>query len=304
MSSRIQIGNLLVEAGIISMLTLERALEVQKKCGRRLGTLLRDMGIVTEEEVLKALAQQCNIRTVGNFAGQNFPKELLDLVPARLALEKLIFPLKHHEKMLAIATLDPFDAATFNYLADQTGMKIYLALATKDEIFAAIKRHYMIGRWANSGRQEILLIDPSPIVTNFLQKALDKEGYEVLVSHDGIDGLKLAFSHHPDLIICDLMMPRMDSYTFMHALKAHSETTDIPVILLSAKISAEEEQNALKAGFVDYIIKPAMPIRVLVSIKKVLAPRENMDRATTRNTSPVTAKTGSPRQRRYFTRSF
>src|SRR6266567_3747335 len=100
MASRIQIGNLLVEAGIISVKTLERALQLQKGSGKRLGMLLREMGIVTEEEVLEALARQCNLRTVRNFAGHDFPKALLDLVPARLALEKLIFPLKQHERML------------------------------------------------------------------------------------------------------------------------------------------------------------------------------------------------------------
>lgn len=283
MTSRIKIGDLLVEAGIISVKTLERALELQKGCsGKRLGTLLREMGIVTEEEVLEALARQCRLRTVRNIAGNIFPKALLDLVPVRLALEKLVFPLKQHQGMLAIATLDPFDHATFDYLAEKTGMKIYLALATRDEIVAAIRRHYLVGKWATSGRRNILLMDPSPVVTKFLQAPLEREGYEVLVAHDGVEGLKQAFFHHPDLILCELTMPRMDGYTFMQALKAHPETNALPIILLSAKISAEEEHRALKAGFVDFICKPAMPIRVLVRIKKALAMARNGEQADLR----------------------
>ncbi len=271
MASKAQIGNLLVEAGIISVKTLERVLQVQHGSGKRLGTLLRDMGIVTEEEVVGALARQCNLRTVRNFADQKFPKELLGLVPARLALEKLIFPLKHHQGMLAIAALDPFDRATFDELAKRTGMRIYLALATRDDIVAAIRKHYLVGRWATSGRQSVLLIDPSLVVTKLLQHALEKEGYELFVAHDGVEGLKLAFSRHPDLILCDLMMPRMDSYTFMHAVRAHPDTAGIPVILLSAKVSCEEEQRALEAGFANFIAKPAMPIRVIVAVKRALA---------------------------------
>jgi CheY-like chemotaxis protein len=295
MASRIQIGNLLVEAGIISVKTLERALQLQKGSGKRLGTLLRDMGIVTEEEVLAALARQCNLRTVRNFAEQSFPKALLDLVPAHLALEKLIFPLKQFERMLAIATLDPFDQPTFDSLAEKTGMGIYLALSTRDNIVAAIKKHYIVGKWAAGGRQRVLLIDPSPVVTQFLQTPLEKEGYEVLIANDGIEGLKLAFSLHPDLILCDLMMPRMDGYTFMHAVKTHPETTHIPMILLSAKISTEEEDHALKAGFAGFIGKPAMPIRVLFKIKKALATAGNMEQATGQAATPALPKTASVR---------
>ncbi|HYS43208.1 MAG TPA: response regulator [Geobacteraceae bacterium] len=300
MATRIQMGNLLVEAGIISVKTLERALQLQKGSGKRLGTLLRDMGIVTEEEVLEALARQCNLRTVRNLAEQSFPKALLDLVPARLALEKLIFPLKQYQEMLAIATLDPFDQPTFDSLAGKTGMGIYLALATRDDIVAAIKKHYLVGRWAAGGKQKVLLIDPSPVVTQFLQTPLEREGYEVLLAQDGIEGLKLAFSHHPDLILCDLMMPRMDGYTFMHAVRTHPETTDIPLILLSAKISTEEEDHALKAGFTDFIGKPAMPIRVLVKIKKALATAGNMEQGTGQAAPPAMPKTASARGRSVY----
>ncbi len=292
------IGNLLVKAGIISVKTLERALEMQKKSGKRLGSLLSDMGFVNEEEVLDALARQCNLRTIRNFARQDFPKELLELVPPRLALEKLIFPLKHHQGMLAIATLDPFDLDTFDSLAKRTGMKIYLALATRDDIFAAIRQHYNVGKWATGGRKIILLIEPSQVVTDLLQVPLQKEGYEVLVAHDGVEGLKLAFTRHPDLILCDLAMPRMDGYMFMHALQAHPETTAIPVILMSSRVSTEEEHRALKAGFVDVIGKPAMPIRVIVCVKRALAFTESKQQAGSPGDSPAELTPASPRSRK------
>ena len=269
MAPRTQLGYLLVDAGIISIKTLDRALEMQKGSGKRIGALLQEMGIVSEEEVVESLAKQCNLRTVRNFAGQNFPRELLSLVPAKLALEKTIFPLKQHQGMLAIATLDPFDNATFDYLAGKTGMKIYLALATRGDIFAAINKHYLNGKWKRGARQKVLLIDSSQIVVKLLEPALAQEGYDVFVEFDGVDGLKSAYTHHPDIIICDLMMPRMDGYTFLQALQAHPDTTDIPVILMSSKASTEEEHRALKAGFNDFIWKPAMPIRVLARIRKV-----------------------------------
>ncbi len=280
MATKNQIGNLLVEAGIISVKTLERALEMQRGSGKRLGALLKEMGLVTEEEVIEALARQCDLRTARNFADLSYPKELLDLVPAKLAVEKLIFPLKHHDRMLSIATLDPFDRDTLDNLAKETGMEVHLALATRDDIFAAIRKHYLKGKLVKGSRQKILLLDPSPVVTSFLRGELEKEGYEVFVAYDGVDGLKLAFSHHPDIVVCDLAIPRMDGYHFMHALKAHPDMTDIPVILMSAKTSTEEEHRALKAGFVDFIGKPAMPIRVLAKIQKAFTVAERGRRVT------------------------
>jgi CheY-like chemotaxis protein len=271
MASKSQIGGLLVKAGIISVKTLERALEMQKGSGKRLGAFLKEMGLVTEEEVIEALATQCGLRTVRNFADQHLPRELLDLVPAQLAVERLIFPLKGREGMLTIATLDPFDHATFDHLAKETGMQINLALATRDDIFAAIGKHYLKEKPADSSRRKILLLDPSPAVTSFLKGDMEKEGFEVIFAHDGIDGLKLAFSRHPDIVVCDLMMPRMDGYHFMRALKAHPEMADIPVILMSVRTSTDEEHRALKAGFVDFIGKPAMPVRVLARIERALS---------------------------------
>jgi CheY-like chemotaxis protein len=173
--------------------------------------------------------------------------------------------------MLALATLDPFDRPTFDALAEMTGMQIYLALATRDDIVAAIKKHYVVGRWATSGSKKVLIVDPSPVVTQLLHPHLEKEGYEVLVAHDGIEGLKLTFSHHPDVVLCDLATPRLDGYTFMHAINTHSETTGIPVILLSTKVSPEEEIQALEAGFAAFVGKPVVPIRVVVAIKRTLA---------------------------------
>jgi CheY-like chemotaxis protein len=295
MESKVMIGNLLVEAGIISVKTLERSLELQIGTGKRLGALLRDMGLVSEEEVMEALARQCNLRTVRNFAEQAFPRELLDLVPAKLALEKIIFPLKKFQDVLALATLDPFDQETFKRVAAMTGMMIYPVLATRDDIVLAVKRNYAVGRWSQGGRQRILLVDPSPIVTDFLKAPLEKEGYHLFIAHDGVDGLKLAFTSQPDLVVCDQMMPRMDSYMFISALKTRPATKKVPVILLSSKNSGEEENFARRAGFVDNVVKPAMPIRLLASIKKALAPGKESGDPSVGNSSRPAEQTSSQR---------
>jgi CheY-like chemotaxis protein len=271
MESRKQIGNLLVDAGIISVKTLERALKIQKGSGKRLGELLREMGIVTDEEVTEALACQLKLRTVKNFADLAFPDDLLDLVPASMAFEKLIFPLKYYDRTLAIATFDPFDNETFTQLARKTGMRIYLVLSTKEDITAAVEKHYRLRERVAIHKQRILLIDDSPVFAKVLSTALTKEGYEVLVTEDGIEGLKLALSHHPDLILCDLFMPRMDGYNFIMAVRNCNEIAKIPVILVTSKASMEEENHALKAGFIDFIGKPILPAKIIARVQSTLA---------------------------------
>ena len=268
MERSMRIGDLLVEAGIITVKTLERALAMQKGSGKRLGALLKEMGIVTEEEVIEALARQCNLKTVSNFAQRPYHRELLDLIPRQTAMERLIFPLQRYDGILSVAILDPFDTDTIGALVEKTGMRIYPVLATRNDICAAIRKHYGKGNLDRNSGQKVLLVDPSAVIAKIYESALAREGYEVLLATDGIAGLKVAFARHPDLVLCDRMVQRMDSYNFMHALRAHPETASIPAVLMGSKPSAEEQQSALEAGFTDFIGKPATPMHLVGRIRK------------------------------------
>jgi CheY-like chemotaxis protein len=267
-----RIGDLLVEAGIITVKTLMRALEMQRESDKRLGVLLMELKIVTEVEVLEALAQQCGLKIVRNFAGRSFYGGLLKLVPHRLAMSKIIFPLKLNRETLTIATLDPFDHETFALLAEKNGLNIHRRLATRDDILDAIHNHYAMDPRMHSNRKKILVVDPSPIITRYLQSNLEKHDFEVQAAHDGIAGLKSAYFHHPDLVICDLKMPRMDAYMYLFALKAHPDLTRTPVILMAARADSAEEQQALNSGFADFISKPTLPGRVIDMVGKILSP--------------------------------
>jgi CheY-like chemotaxis protein len=291
MNSRTRIGDLLVEAGIISVKTLERALALQKVSGKRLGALLREMGIVTEEEVIEALARQCDLKVVKDFARQQFPKKLLDLVPKRLAVERIVFPLKRYKGILSVAILDPFDKATIDTLIESTGMRIYPMLATRDEICSAIERHYGGEHRETSCCKTILIVDPSQKIGKMFETALVREGFEVLIATDGIDGLKVAFTRRPRMILCDSLIPRMDSLNFLHALKAHPETASVPVILMGSRPGKEEEKNALNEGFDDFIGKPATPMHLAARVKNLFSLSETNasppEKDVTRGRQPV-----------------
>ena len=270
MAEKKQLGDLLVEAGIITVKTLERVLERQKGSGKRLGIMLEEMGVITDEELVDALAKQFGFKTVKGFSLATFPRDLLDMVPEDLAVQKQLFPIKEKDGMLAIAVTDPFDNDTFDFIAKKSGKKVFPVLATRKEVGEAIKKSYLLGKVASEDRIRVLVVDDSQPIATIIQVALQKEGFDVEVGHDGLEGLKMAMSNKPDLIICDSVMPRMDGYGLMRAIKGNPAIEDIPMILLTSKASGEDEQKALEMGFIDFIPKPVQPIRVVSRVKRAL----------------------------------
>jgi CheY-like chemotaxis protein len=264
------LGDILVEAEIISKKTLERALVRQKEGKVRLGVVLEEMGVITEDELAEALGAQFNFKTVKNFINQSFPQELLDLLPSDFAMKKLVFPLKQKDHMLAVAITDPFDMETMEMLSRITGFQIIPVISTRREILDAISKNYLKSTIRSETTDTILIVEDSPAVAAVIEAALAKEGYTVIVACDGLEGLKMAISERPLLIVTDSIMPRMDGYGMLRALKANPMTTEIPVIMLTSKASSEEEQKALEFGFIDFIPKPVQPIRVISRVKRVL----------------------------------
>lgn len=263
------LGDILVEAEIISKKTLERALERQKLEKKRLGVILEDMGVITEEELTEALSKQFNFKTIKNFVGHSYPQELLELLPSDFAMKKLVFPLKTKDSMLAVAISDPFDLETMEMLSRITGLQIIPVLATRKEILDAISVHYLKSS-SSEGGEAILVAEDSLPVATLIQIALVKEGYKVLLAADGLEALKIAMAERPKLIITDSVMPRMDGYGLLRAIKANPMTSDIPIIMLTSKASTEDEQKALEFGFSDFIPKPVQPVRVVSRVKHIL----------------------------------
>lgn len=268
MSDKKQLGDLLVEAGIITVKTLERALVRQKGSGKRLGQVLEEMGVITGDELIDALSKQFSFKTVKGFAEYTFPPELLALVPQDIAVQKLAFPIKQKDNMVALAINDPFDVETIEFISKKNGVQIIPVLATRQELLTAIEKHYLHGKVKDTQRQKILVVEDTPPVATIIQVALLKEGYDVLLAGDGVEGLKTAVAEKPDLIICDSVMPRMDGFSLMRAVRANPIIVDTPMILLTSKATGEDEQRALEAGFIDFIAKPVQPIRIVTRVRR------------------------------------
>ena len=119
-----------------------------------------------------------------------------------------------------------------------------------------------------------LIVDDNPANVHELSKALIG-GYEVICATSGAKALRLASEHLPDIILLDVMMPAMDGYEVCVRLKGLPETSDIPVIFVTARDDAESETRGLDLGAVDFITKPINPAIVRARVRNHLSRRRN-----------------------------
>lgn len=119
-------------------------------------------------------------------------------------------------------------------------------------------------------RGRILVVDDEIYIVHILDFSLGMEGYEVVTALDGEQALAKAKEHRPDLIVLDIMMPKMDGYETCKALKEDPDTSAIPVILLSAKGRNSDQQAGYDVGAEDYITKPFSPRKLVDRINEML----------------------------------
>jgi DNA-binding response OmpR family regulator len=118
--------------------------------------------------------------------------------------------------------------------------------------------------------KKILVIDDLPENVFILQDRLTQDGYEVITSYDGNDGIQKAKDHLPDLILLDVMMPEIDGFEVCRILVNDEKTKHIPIILVTAKAGAEDTREGLEAGAFDYIKKPFNRVELMARVKSAL----------------------------------
>ena len=117
---------------------------------------------------------------------------------------------------------------------------------------------------------KILVVDDEIYIVHILDFSLGMEGYQVLTALDGEQALEKARAEHPDLIVLDIMMPKLDGYETCKALKSDANTRNIPVILLSAKGRNVDQKVGFEVGADDYITKPFSPRKLVERINAIL----------------------------------
>ncbi|HEX5281866.1 MAG TPA: response regulator [Micropepsaceae bacterium] len=132
----------------------------------------------------------------------------------------------------------------------------------------ALPVHTALGKLARAEPQQgrILFADDNADLRSYTGRLLRQAGYEVMLSEDGAAALDAAGKHAPDLIVTDVMMPRMDGFALLKALRERPDLHDVPVILLSARAGEEARTEGLVAGADDYLTKPFSASELLARI--------------------------------------
>ncbi len=117
----------------------------------------------------------------------------------------------------------------------------------------------------------VMLVDDSDVLRKITVFNLKKHGYDVVEATNGEEALqKLSEGVKPNLMLLDIMMPKMDGFTVLKNLKENDEWKDIPVIVLTAKGGEEDEQTAMSLGATMVMTKPFSPVQLIQEVKKVI----------------------------------
>jgi two-component system, cell cycle response regulator DivK len=122
----------------------------------------------------------------------------------------------------------------------------------------------------SAGDRKILLVEDNEMNRDMLKRRLERKGYRVAVAVDGRQGLEMAGSESPDLILMDMSLPEIDGWEAARRLKGNPASARIPVIALTAHAMAGDRQKALEAGCDDYDTKPIDLPRLLEKIEALL----------------------------------
>lgn len=119
--------------------------------------------------------------------------------------------------------------------------------------------------------RKILLVDDSETILQMEQLILAKEPYELLVARDGVEGVARALQDNPDLILMDVVMPRMGGFEALRQLRADQRTRTVPIVMVTTKAEADSIETGYASGCNDYIVKPIDSMELIAKVRDLLA---------------------------------
>ena len=267
MELRKKLGEIFVEQDILCPKVVERVVAISKNLDKRFGNVLEEMGLITGEELANALAIQFKCRTIFDFAKNSFSQQLLNIIPAEVAMQNMLFPLKLENKRLGLALADPTNSRIVDNIAANNNVSVVPFVSTHKEISRAICKHYYRMDVMEHSKQTVLVAEDDKTILALLVNILAKN-YQVFSAIDGMEAFKEAISKKPDVILTDKEMPKLDGFALLSALRAVPETKQIPIVLISGTTSAEAEAQAFEKGFFDFIPKPVKEATLLTRVNR------------------------------------
>ena len=118
--------------------------------------------------------------------------------------------------------------------------------------------------------RKILLVDDSETVLQMEQMILAKSSYELILARDGEEGVAKALTTQPDLILMDVVMPKMNGFEAVKQLRENAQTRSVPIVMVTSKAEAESMEAGYQNGCSDYIIKPIDRLELVTKVKNLL----------------------------------
>ena len=119
-------------------------------------------------------------------------------------------------------------------------------------------------------RKKILLVDDSETSLLMSRMILSKANYDIVVAKEGADGVDRAVAERPDLVLLDVVMPKMNGFEACTAMRARQETEKIPIIMVTTRGEGASVETGFAAGATDYITKPVNGLELLTKVRNLL----------------------------------
>jgi DNA-binding response OmpR family regulator len=127
----------------------------------------------------------------------------------------------------------------------------------------------------SSARKRILLVDDSPTAILWHRLILESDNYEILVASDGDEGVRLARAERPDLVLLDVVMPRMNGFEALRALRAAPELRATPILMVTTRSEMTNVMEGYESGCNEYITKPVDRAELLAKVRSCLLAGED-----------------------------
>lgn len=263
-------GSVYVTATLTYLMNEDLEDEKPAKSGEYIQIVVRDTGSGIEQSKIEHLFDRFyqgktleDKAGYGSGIGLSISKELIKLHKGRIHLKSQVGIGTEVTVLIPVIRDDPHQAGP----AGRPGWSEKQQALSAESIDAT-----SLEQLAQSERPVLLILEDNKELLGFIQSIFEEE-YVVLVAEDGEAGLDLAMKTIPDLVIADVLMPRMDGIKFCRKMKEDFRTSHVPVILLTALSSKQHEKEGILGGADEYITKPFDPSVLKIRVDQLLATR-------------------------------
>ncbi|MCK5083066.1 MAG: response regulator [Candidatus Omnitrophica bacterium] len=247
-----------------------------KKSEKLLGEMLVDKGLVTEDDLCSTIAEQYDIEFI-KLANIEINWDTSKRFSSSFINKHRCLPLRVDEETVLLAITKPLDPWAVDIIEKEAAPnRIKVVLTKKSDIDTAIQKHQkhsiqkVINKFKENYAAKILVVDDEPVMVRAVEKVLTANNYNVSKAFDGEEGLKKARSENPDLIVLDLMLPKMNGYKICRLLKFDDRYKHIPIVIYTVCGQEEDRKLGFEVGADAYLVKPFEPPVLLAKIEALL----------------------------------